>query len=79
MAPRRSDKGSSGWCSAGFLLKDTPPRDLAQAVRTVADGNAMLAPRVTRRLIAQFAAGRGGQAAAARTRLEAVRTDHREG
>ena len=64
--------------AVGFLLKDTPPRDLAQAVRTVADGNAMLAPRVTRRLIAQFAAGRGGQAAAARKRLEALTERERE-
>jgi DNA-binding NarL/FixJ family response regulator len=64
--------------AVGFLLKDTPPRELAQAVRTVADGNAMLAPRVTRRLIAQFAAGRGGQAAAARKRLEALTERERE-
>jgi DNA-binding NarL/FixJ family response regulator len=30
--------------AVGFLLKDTPPRDLIQAVRTVAAGNAMLSP-----------------------------------
>jgi DNA-binding NarL/FixJ family response regulator len=41
--------------AVGFLLKDTPPRDLAAAVRTVAAGNAMLAPTVTRRLISSFA------------------------
>jgi DNA-binding NarL/FixJ family response regulator len=41
--------------AVGFLLKDTPPRDLAAAVRTVAAGNAMLAPTVTRRLIGSFA------------------------
>jgi DNA-binding NarL/FixJ family response regulator len=58
--------------AVGFLLKDTPPRDLISAVRTVAEGNAMLAPTVTRRLIAEFAARRGGQAAAARKRLEAL-------
>lgn len=40
--------------AVGFLLKDTPPRDLAAAVRTVAAGNAMLAPTVTRRLISAF-------------------------
>jgi DNA-binding NarL/FixJ family response regulator len=40
--------------AVGFLLKDTPPRDLTAAVRTVAAGNAMLAPSVTRRLIATF-------------------------
>lgn len=42
--------------AAGFLLKDTPPRDLVQAVRVVAAGESMLSPSVTRRLIAQFAA-----------------------
>jgi DNA-binding NarL/FixJ family response regulator len=58
--------------AVGFLLKDTPPRDLIQAVRTVADGNAMLAPTVTRRLIAEFAARGGTRAVAARRRLEAL-------
>jgi DNA-binding NarL/FixJ family response regulator len=41
--------------AVGFLLKDTPPSDLAEAVRTVAAGNAMLSPSVTRRLIRTFA------------------------
>jgi DNA-binding NarL/FixJ family response regulator len=63
--------------AVGFLLKDTPPRDLIQAVRTVADGNAMLAPTVTRRLLAEFAAG-GAQAVAARQRLEALTGRERE-
>jgi DNA-binding NarL/FixJ family response regulator len=58
--------------AVGFLLKDTPPRDLIQAVRTVAEGNAMLAPTVTRRLIAEFAARGSTQAVAARRRLEAL-------
>jgi DNA-binding NarL/FixJ family response regulator len=58
--------------AVGFLLKDTPPRDLIQAVRTVADGNAMLAPTVTRRLIAEFAARGGTRAVEARRRLEAL-------
>lgn len=43
--------------AAGFLLKDTPPRELIQAVRVVANGDSMLSPSVTRRLIAHFAAG----------------------
>lgn len=42
--------------AVGFLLKDTPPRDLAEAVRIVAAGNAMLSPAITRRLIRSFAA-----------------------
>ncbi|MFH0518664.1 response regulator [Streptomyces sp. M41] len=40
--------------ATGFLLKNTPPRELARAVRTVAAGDAMLAPSVTRRLIQDF-------------------------
>jgi DNA-binding NarL/FixJ family response regulator len=64
--------------AVGFLLKDTPPRDLIQAVRTVADGNAMLAPTVTRRLIAEFAARGSPQALAARRQLEALTGRERE-
>jgi len=41
--------------AAGFLLKDTPPRELVAAVRVVAAGDSMLSPTVTRRLIAHFA------------------------
>ncbi len=41
--------------ASGFLLKDTPPADLLAAIRVVAAGDALLAPSVTRRLIAQFA------------------------
>jgi DNA-binding NarL/FixJ family response regulator len=42
--------------ASGFLLKDAPAADLVQAVRIVAAGEALLAPSVTRRLIAEFAA-----------------------
>jgi DNA-binding NarL/FixJ family response regulator len=41
--------------ASGFLLKDTEPDDLLQAVRIVAAGEALLAPSVTRRLIEEFA------------------------
>lgn len=41
--------------ASGFLLKDTDPADLMDAVRVVAAGEALLAPSVTRRLIAEFA------------------------
>ncbi|GAA2639917.1 response regulator transcription factor [Actinomadura fulvescens] len=41
--------------ASGFLLKDTPPADLLTAIRVVAAGEALLAPTVTRRLIAEFA------------------------
>ncbi|MGW1491776.1 response regulator [Streptomyces sp. NPDC002402] len=42
--------------AAGFLLKNTDAADLLQAVRTVARGEGLIAPAVTRRLIAEFAA-----------------------
>jgi DNA-binding NarL/FixJ family response regulator len=45
--------------ASGFLLKDAPPEDLVRAVRTVAAGEALLAPSVTRRLIAEFASRPG--------------------
>lgn len=41
--------------ASGFLLKDTPPTDLLNAIRVVASGEALLAPTVTRRLIEEFA------------------------
>ena len=41
--------------ASGFLLKDTPPGDLLAAIRVVAAGDALLAPAITRRLIAEFA------------------------
>jgi DNA-binding NarL/FixJ family response regulator len=40
--------------ASGFLLKDTLPDDLLAAVRVVADGEALLAPKITRRLIEEF-------------------------
>jgi DNA-binding NarL/FixJ family response regulator len=44
--------------AAGFLLKNTDAKDLIEAVRTVARGEGLIAPAVTRRLIAEFAAPR---------------------
>lgn len=52
--------------ASGFLLKDAPPEELAAAVRLIAQGEALLAPSVTRRVIEEFArvsrdpASRGG-------------------
>jgi DNA-binding NarL/FixJ family response regulator len=40
--------------ASGFLLKDVPPADLLSAIRAVAGGDAVVAPRVTRRLIDAF-------------------------
>jgi DNA-binding NarL/FixJ family response regulator len=42
--------------AAGFLVKDTKPAELVEAVRVVAGGDALLSPSVTQRLIAEFAA-----------------------
>jgi DNA-binding NarL/FixJ family response regulator len=41
--------------ASGFLLKDTMPAELLHAVRVVASGDALIAPRITRRLIEEFA------------------------
>ncbi|MFF4954576.1 response regulator [Streptomyces chattanoogensis] len=63
--------------AAGFLLKDTSPRDLAAAVRTIAGGSAMLTPKVTKRLIDTFAGLESADAVKARERLS-VLTDREE-
>ncbi len=42
--------------ASGFLLKDTPADDLIRAVKVVANGDALLSPSVTRRLLGEFAA-----------------------
>jgi DNA-binding NarL/FixJ family response regulator len=42
--------------ASGFLVKDTEPGELVQAVRVVAGGDALLSPTITRRLIEEFAA-----------------------
>ncbi|NEK84781.1 response regulator transcription factor [Blastococcus saxobsidens] len=54
--------------AAGFLLKDTPPREIAAAVRSVADGTATLSPKVTAALIDAYVDRR-----AAPRRAEALR------
>jgi DNA-binding NarL/FixJ family response regulator len=41
--------------ASGFLLKDAPPGDLIAAIRTIAAGDAVIAPTATRRLLDQFA------------------------
>jgi DNA-binding NarL/FixJ family response regulator len=59
--------------ASGFLLKDAPPDALFDAVRVVAAGDALLAPAVTRRLIADFARLRPPQRARPRD-LDALTT-----
>ena len=46
--------------ASGFLLKDTSPKELLDAIRVVAEGDALLSPRVTRRLIEEFVSRPGG-------------------
>ena len=65
--------------AAGFLLKDTPPRDLIHAVRVVAEGDSMLSPGVTRRLISHFAVdARAERRRAALARIEVLTGRERE-
>ena len=63
--------------ASGFLLKDTPPNDLLAAIRVIADGEALLSPQVTRRLVAEFAK-RPAVAVEAVHRLEGVTERERE-
>ncbi|MBA2813195.1 response regulator transcription factor [Streptomyces sp. KM273126] len=51
--------------ASGFLVKDTEPEELLRAVRAVVEGDALLSPGVTRRLISEFAARSKEPAAAA--------------
>jgi DNA-binding NarL/FixJ family response regulator len=44
--------------ASGFLLKDAPPRELLHAIEVIAGGEALIAPKITSRLIAEFAARR---------------------
>jgi DNA-binding NarL/FixJ family response regulator len=64
--------------AVGFLLKDTPPRDLISAVRTIDEGNAMLAPSVTKRMLERFAAPAPGGTGDAARRLEVLSARERQ-
>jgi DNA-binding NarL/FixJ family response regulator len=65
--------------AGGFLLKDTPPADIVQAIRLVAAGEAMLSPAVTRRLIGHVAdSGASARRARARELLERLTDRERE-
>jgi DNA-binding NarL/FixJ family response regulator len=63
--------------ASGFLLKDTLPIDMLNAVRVVAAGDALIAPRITRRLIEEFVR-RPEPAAAASAELDHVTERERE-
>lgn len=63
--------------ASGFLLKDAGPAELLHAIRVVAAGEALLAPRITRRLIGRFAAWHTATASA-RDRLAPLTGRERE-
>ncbi|MFF3497175.1 response regulator [Streptomyces sp. NPDC002795] len=64
--------------AAGFLLKNTDAKDLLSAVRTVSRGEGLIAPAVTRRLIAEFARPSEGEPADAPPELETLTRRERE-
>ncbi|MEW2076816.1 response regulator [Streptomyces sp. NPDC012403] len=64
--------------AAGFLLKNTDAKDLITAVRTVARGEGIVAPAVTRRLIAEFAAKPARRVTADPAVLDALTRRERE-
>ena len=65
--------------ASGFLLKDTMPDELLAAVRVIASGEALLSPRITRRLIAEFARqGHRNPGAAADPQLATLTERERE-
>ncbi|GLX93676.1 DNA-binding response regulator [Herbidospora sp. NBRC 101105] len=65
--------------AAGFLLKDTPPAEIVEAVREVARGNPVLSPGVTRRLMDRVAeSGPDRRRSAAVAKLEGLNTRERE-
>jgi DNA-binding NarL/FixJ family response regulator len=65
--------------AAGFLLEDTPPRQIVAAVRAVAAGSELLSPAVTRRLLAEYLRGRDDtRGDAARRRLAGLSDRERE-
>ncbi|MFF7941361.1 response regulator [Nocardia gamkensis] len=67
-----------GLGASGFLLKDAPAEELVRAVRVVADGQALLAPTVTRRLIADVTRRRGAVRAKPAPQLSALTPRERE-
>jgi len=64
--------------ASGFLLKDVSPEGLVQAVRSVAAGDTLLAPGITRRLIERFAPPQPGAAPVAVTELALLTARERE-
>ena len=59
--------------ASGFLLKDVPPEQLVDGIRAVANGDALLAPSITRRLIEEFVRSAPGDDARRRPRSTSSR------
>ncbi|WP_155543501.1 response regulator [Amycolatopsis camponoti] len=65
--------------ASGFLLKEGSPQEIIEAVRVVANGDAMLSPRTTKQLIGQFVAARvNPRRARAQTKLDLLSNRERE-
>ena len=65
--------------ASGFLVKDTPPSDIIEAVRLVARGDAIVSPSVTRNLLSHFEkSDASDRAQVAERRLDAVTDRERE-
>ena len=64
--------------ASGFLLKRTPPEDLLEGIRTIAEGDALLSPSVTRRLMSEFARATVGRPATDISNRELNRLTDRE-
>jgi DNA-binding NarL/FixJ family response regulator len=64
--------------ASGFLVKDTEPVDLLRGIRAVAAGDALLSPGVTRRVIAEFAAGGRGRPPTPPAQLDQLTERERE-
>lgn len=58
--------------ASGFLLKDVPPAELVAAIRTVAEGDAVVAPAMTRRLLDRFIRGEVEEEAVDAARLDVL-------
>jgi DNA-binding NarL/FixJ family response regulator len=56
--------------ASGFLLKDTPPEQLVGAIHVIANGEALLSPSITRRVISEFVKGTGPKPQAQFPRLQ---------
>ncbi|WP_116040536.1 response regulator [Amycolatopsis palatopharyngis] len=64
--------------ASGFLLKDTKPAELLRAIRLVAQGDALLSPSVTRRVVAKFGSGDLRSVAKPHPRLASLTERERE-